>query len=112
MKTNKLYLPKKFYDKFMEAKYINDAPIYHDSFSDSNVEFVETSTLWHKPSELPNFPCCIILGVDYGEPESVDFSIEIANYNTKENYMGDFALCCNAVAWCYASDIIPKGGVR
>lgn len=113
MKPNKLYLPKKFYDEFMGAKFTIDAPIYHDSFNECNVEFVEISSIWHKPDETPKlYPCDIITRCDYGKPEDFTYSIEVHRYDNEKSYNEDFCVCTNAIAWCYVTDILPKGGVR
>ena len=107
MKPNKLYLPKKFYDDFMAAKFTIDAPIYHDGFNESNVEFVEKFSWWHSTDEEPQ--------EKYASIYLLDKKREIHNLLFLKG-INDWKLFCkgyNAIAWCYISDMIQtKGGVK
>lgn len=102
MKPNKLYLPKKFHNEFKKAEVTIDAPIYHDKFNDSNVEFVEVSSIWHKPSEEPQVGKMVIAIRGFcfkWEGEQNGFTWRRATY------------CYDIKGWAYLEDILPKGGV-
>lgn len=75
-----------------------------------DVEYTLLSSIWKKPCEIPKFPCAIIEYADYGEGTRLDYAMEINLYEEEQPYRDNFGECTNAVAWCYASDILPKGG--
>lgn len=112
MKTNKLYLPKKFRDEFMTAQFTIDAPIYHHSFNDGNVEYVETSSLWHKPDEVPeHYPCVLLCRYTYYKnDEDLYLTISKERFVSERDYLVNFKEVRNAVTWCDLEDLLPKGG--
>lgn len=78
-----------------------------------DVEYTLLNSIWRKPSEAPKtYPADIIVHSYYGEGTRLDFAFETMRYESEEDFMEEWGECTNAVAWCYITDIIPKGGLR
>lgn len=116
MKCTIKEVPSKIYLKALSVSNVPDdmacSMFVKRKETKGDVEYTLLNSIWRKPCEIPKFPCVIIEYADYGEGTRLDYAMEINQYEEDEEqlYRDSFGECTNAIAWCYASDILPKGG--
>lgn len=110
-------VPSKIYVNALAVSGIPTAKVVRASIrsqeNNGDIEYTQLNTIWRKPSETPKkYPADIITHTDYGKGTRLDYAFETRRYESEKEFLEYWGECTNAVAWCYITDIIPKGGLQ